>query len=102
MLIHRCRHNSLCPRSFATWQLSREGRDITPGELIGYADAASQYTYITFTEHLELEHIRPSTRPVGDAYDNALMEGVIGLFKTECIRTTVFHDGPYRPLTDVE
>jgi len=25
---------------------------------------------------------------VADAYDNALMETVIGLFKTECIRTT--------------
>jgi hypothetical protein len=24
------------------------------------------------------------------------MECVIGLFKTECIRTTVFHAGPYR------
>jgi hypothetical protein len=24
------------------------------------------------------------------------METVIGLFKTECIRTTVFHTGPYK------
>ena len=24
------------------------------------------------------------------------------LFKTECIRTTVFHDGPYRNFADVE
>jgi putative transposase len=24
------------------------------------------------------------------------------LFKTECIRTTVFHDGPYKTLADVE
>lgn len=30
------------------------------------------------------------------------MECVIGLFKTECIRTTVFHDGPYRTIADVE
>ena len=30
------------------------------------------------------------------------MECVIGLFKTECIRTTVFHPGPYRSLADVE
>jgi putative transposase len=30
------------------------------------------------------------------------MESVIGLFKTECIRTTVFHAGPYRGLADVE
>jgi len=33
---------------------------------------------------------------------NALMECVIGLFKTECIRTTVFHDGPYKTIADVE
>jgi transposase InsO family protein len=30
------------------------------------------------------------------------MESVIGLYKTECIRTTVFHAGPYRPIADVE
>ena len=30
------------------------------------------------------------------------MESVIGLFKTEAIATTVFHDGPYRTLADVE
>ena len=30
------------------------------------------------------------------------MEGVIGLYKTECIRTTIFHDGPYRTIADVE
>ena len=30
------------------------------------------------------------------------METIIGLFKAECIRTTVFHDGPYKTLADVE
>ena len=50
-----------------------------------------QYTAIRFTEHLELEGGRPSIGSVGDAFDNALMECVIGLYKTECIRTTVFH-----------
>jgi putative transposase len=39
---------------------------------------------------------------VGDAYDNALMESIIGLFKTECIATTIFHSGPYETLADVE
>ena len=29
------------------------------------------------------------------------METVNGLFKTECIGTTVFHHGPYRTLADV-
>ena len=30
------------------------------------------------------------------------MECVIGLFKTECIRTTVFHPVPYRSIGEVE
>ena len=92
----------MVPLRMATWQRSREGHPIEPGQLIGHADAGSQYTSITFTEHLELEGIRPSIGTVADAYDNALMETVIGLFKTECIRTTVFHYGPYRALADVE
>jgi hypothetical protein len=44
----------------------------------------------------------PSIGSVGDAYDNALMETINGLYKTECIRTTVFHDGPYKTTADVE
>jgi transposase InsO family protein len=63
---------------------------------------SAQYTSIRFSEHLALEGIRPSIGSVGDAFDNALMETIIGLFKTECIRTTVFHDGPYKSLADVE
>jgi transposase InsO family protein len=62
----------------------------------------TQYTSITFTEHLDLEGIRPSIGTVADASDKALMECVVGLFKTECIRTTVFHAGPYRNVADVE
>src|SRR5699024_2098433 len=50
----------------------------------------------------DLEGITPSIGTVGDAYDNALMETVNGLFKAECIRTTIFHAGPYRTLADVE
>ena len=33
---------------------------------------------------------------------NGLMESIIGLFKTECITTTVFHDGPYKTIADIE
>uniref|UniRef100_UPI001866E23E integrase core domain-containing protein n=1 Tax=Gulosibacter sediminis TaxID=1729695 RepID=UPI001866E23E len=33
---------------------------------------------------------------------NALMESINGLYKAECVRTTVFHDGPYKTITDVE
>ena len=90
------------PLRMALWQRDREGNPVVPGELIGHADAGSQYTSITFTEHLAEEGIRPSIGSVADAYDNALMECVIGLYKTECIRTTVFHAGPYRSIGDVE
>jgi len=30
------------------------------------------------------------------------METINGLFKAECIRTTVFHPGPFRTIADVE
>lgn len=63
---------------------------------------SAQYTSIRFTEHLELEGISPSVGSVGDAYDNALMETINGLYKTECIRTTVFQPGPFKTLADVE
>lgn len=90
------------PLRMALWQREREGHRVVRGELIAHADAGSQYTSIAFTDHLADEGIRPSIGSVADAYDNALMECVIGLFKTECVRTTVFHLGPYRTPSDVE
>ena len=92
----------MIPLRMALWQRDREGRPTLPGELICHSDAGSQYTSIRFTEHLALEEIRPSIGTVGDAYDNALMETINGLYKAECIRTTVFHDGPYKTIADVE
>lgn len=60
-------------------------------------------TSIRLTEHLALEGITPSIGSVGDAYDNAMMESIIGLYKTECIRrNSPFHTGPYKSLDDVE
>jgi transposase InsO family protein len=92
----------LTPLRIALWQRDRDGHPVQPGQLIHHADAGSQYTSLRFTEHLALEGIAPSVGTVGDAYDNALMESIIGLFKTECIATTVFHPGPYKTLADVE
>jgi putative transposase len=92
----------LIPLRVAQWERQRQGHPVMPGELVHHSDAGSQYTSIRFTEHLALEEIAPSIGTVGDAYDNALMESIIGLFKTECITTTVFHDGPYKTLTDIE
>lgn len=89
------------PLRMAIWQRDREGTPV-PGGLICHSDAGSQYTSIHYTERLELEGINPSIGSVGDAYDNALMETINGLYKAECIRTTVFHDGPYKTIADVE
>ncbi len=92
----------MTPLRIALWQREREGNPVSPGALIHHSDAGSQYTAIRLTEHLALEGINPSIGTVGDAYDNALMETINGLYKAECIRTTVFHAGPYRTLADVE
>ena len=92
----------MTPLRMAIWQRDHEGHPIEASELIHHSDAGSQYTSIRFTEHLELAGIQPSIGTVGDAYDNALMETINGLYKTECIRTTVFHDGPYKTIAEVE
>ena len=92
----------MTPLRMAIWQRDREGHPTTPGELIHHSDAGSQYTSVRLTEHLALEGIRPSIGSVGDAYDNALMETINGLYKAECIRTTIFHDGPYKTIADIE
>ncbi len=97
----------MIPLRMALWQREREGHVVPRLEepcsgLIHHSDAGSQYTSVRLTEHLALEEIRPSIGSVGDAYDNALMETINGLYKAECIRTTVFHDGPYKTLADVE
>jgi putative transposase len=92
----------LTPLRIALWDRDRHGTPVEPGQLLHHSDAGSQYTSIRFTEHLELAQIAPSIGTVGDAYDNALMESIIGLFKTEAIATTAFHDGHYRTLADIE
>lgn len=92
----------MTPLRIALWQRDRDGHPVGYKELIHHSDAGSQYTSIRLTEHLGLEGISPSIGSVGDAYDNALMETINGLYKTECIRTTVFHPGPYKTIADVE
>ena len=57
-----------------------------------------QYLSIRYTERLADAGIELSVGSRGDAYDNALAETVIGLFKTEVIRLR----GPWRSLEAVE
>ena len=58
----------------------------------------TQYLSIRYTERLADAGIELSVGSRGDAYDNALAESVIGLFKTEVIRRR----GPWRSLEAVE
>ncbi|MBU6280365.1 MAG: integrase core domain-containing protein [Actinomycetales bacterium] len=54
-----------------------------------------QYTAVHFGQTLLMEGLVPSIGSVGDAYDNALAETTIGLFKTECYRP----GSPFLPTT---
>jgi Integrase core domain len=50
-----------------------------------------------------LAGLQPSIGTVGDAYDNALAETTIGLYKTECVReSSPFRTGPLMTLADLE
>ncbi len=66
--------------------------------VIAHSDAGSQYTSIRYTERLEEIGAAPSIGTVGDAYDNALMESTIGLYKAELINIK----GPWRNRDHVE
>ncbi len=68
------------------------------GGLIHHSDRGAQYVSIRYTERLGEAGIEPSVGSVGDSYDNALAETVIGLFKTEVIRKR----GPWKNLESVE
>ena len=57
-----------------------------------------QYLSIRYTERLAEAGIEPSVGSVGDSYDNALAESVIGLYKTEVIDRR----GPWRHAEAVE
>ena len=72
-------------------------RSATEG-LVHHSDRGAQYLSIRYTERLAEAGMEPSVGSVGDSYDNALAESVIGLFKTEVIR----RKGPWRGLEDVE
>jgi len=81
----------------AIWTRTQQGIEALTG-LRHHSDAGSQYTSIAFTERLADAGVDSSVGSVGDAYDNALAETVIGLFKTELIRRR----GPWRNVEHVE
>jgi transposase InsO family protein len=73
------------------------------GGLTHHSGRGSQYVSIRYMERLlgwtyTSNGIEPSVGSVGDSYDNALAETVIGLLKTEVIHRR----GPWRSLEAVE
>src|SRR5258705_3521957 len=65
--------------------------------LIHHSDRGTQYLSIRYTERLAKAGIESSVGSVGDSYDNALAETIIGLYKAELIRP----NGPWRNLEEV-
>lgn len=78
----------------AIW--ARSGRDL--GGLVHHSDRGVQYLSIRYTERLADAGVVPSVGSLGDSYDNALAETVIGLYKTELIHNR----GPWKNLDEVE
>ena len=68
------------------------------GDLVHHSDRGTQYLSMRYTERLADAGIALSVGSRGDAYDNALAETIIGLFKTEVIRRR----GPWRNIDAVE
>lgn len=84
----------------AIWTRDRAGqtRQGRLQGLIHHSDAGSQYCAIRYGNRLAEAGAVASIGSIGDSYDNALAESVIGLYKTECVR----RDGPIRTVEDLE
>jgi putative transposase len=80
----------------ALWTRARAGHGVEG--VIHHSDAGSQYTAIRYANRLADAGAVASIGSVGDSYDNALAESVIGLYKTECMH----RDGPWRGTDDLE
>jgi len=66
--------------------------------LVHHSDRGSQYLSIRYTERLVEAGIEPSVGSIGDSYDNALAETIIGLYKMEVI----YRRGPWKNVEAVE
>ena len=84
----------------ALWQRRRDAAD-QPADLAGlihHSDRGVQYLSIRYTDRLAEVGAIGSVGSVGDSYDNAAAESLIGLYKTELIRSR----GPWRGIDHVE
>jgi putative transposase len=69
-------------------------QDHSLGQLVHHSDRGVQYLSIRYTERVAGAGGVSSVGSRGDSYDNALVESVIGLYKTELVR----NKGPWRGL----
>ncbi|WP_313813273.1 IS3 family transposase [Glutamicibacter sp.] len=70
---------------------------------IHHSHAGSQYTSQRYTQKLAVEGLVPSIGSIGDAFDNAAAETVMGLFKNEAVaRDSPFRQGPLTSKPDVD
>jgi putative transposase len=82
-------------------EMARWARGQHHHDLRCHSDAGSQFTSIRYGERLAEIGAIPSIGTVGDSYDNALAETVIGLYKAELIRGPA-RTGPWKTIEDVE
>ena len=80
----------------ALWTRARVGEDVVG--LVHHSDAGNQYTSIRYSSRLSDAGAVASIGSVGDSYDNAQAESLIGLYKTECTK----REGPWRGVDDLE
>ena len=66
---------------------------------------SSQYTSVSYTDRIDELGVSASIGTVGDSFDNALAESVMGIFKTELHRNPAVladNGGHWRGLDDLE
>jgi putative transposase len=80
----------------ALWTRAGSGESLEG--LVHHSDAGSQYTSIRYTDRLAQAGALASIGSVGDSYDNAQAESLIGLYKTELVH----YEGPWRGLDHLE
>lgn len=87
--ITRCRPS--CPWTRLKWLCGCVAGQATAVESCTTPTAGSQYTAIRYADRLAEAGALASIGTVGDSYDNAMAESVIGLYKAECVR----REGPF-------
>ena len=73
-------------------------RPAAPGGLVHHSDRGGQYLSMRYSARLAEADIDTSVGSVGESYDNALAETVIGLFKAE----VADHLGPWETVGRLE